>query len=211
MTSVALLFLFMSIFPDSLHVLYEEGDIEGLEALCEEPENLVTDLMCRYRLYPLTENEALLEDIPTSLDDGSATEFALLSGLWGYKTGNASAFQMPRFGMRSNRLMTRAKEKNPLNPLVLLINGQSLLYRPSFIGGDDRQALEQFELLRRVVPNNPEYGVSKIEADMWYWYTLEKLGKSEATSMREELLESDPPPTFRDFIENPPDLDEARS
>jgi hypothetical protein len=197
--------------PDSIHVLYENKDIEGLKALCDRTENRTEDLMCRYRLYPLTEDADYIADIPTTLDDASARELALLSGLWGYRVAEGSFFQAPRYGTRSNRLMRRAREMNPLEPYVLLINGQSLLYRPSVIGGDKEEAREQFALLCRVAPNNPEAGITNMEAQVWHWYALRLLEKDDANQVHKELLAANPPPLHREFLQDPPDIDEPRS
>jgi len=212
MLSIALaLTLAFTLVPDSIHVLYENKDVDGLKALCERTEDRMEDLMCRYRLYPLTEEAEYIADIPTSLDDASARELALLSGLWGYRVAESSFFRAPRYGTRSNRLMREAREKNALEPFVLLINGQSLLYRPSFIGGDKEQAREQFELLCRVVPNNPDAGITVMEAQVWHWYALRLLEKENADRVHEELLAANPPPLHRDFLEDPPNIEEPRS
>lgn len=194
---------FLSV-ADSAQTYYAEKDARSLEALLNRSEDRAEEYLCRYRLYPLTEDETLLEDLPTGLEDGSAPELALLAGLWGYRAARASSVRAVVFGRRSHRLLNKAREKNPLNPHVLLIEGQSLLFRPAIFGGDPERALERFRQLRGVLENNSDSGIARMEAELWIWYVLHKLGSSDAEPMREQLLAQDPPPLYREFLTSPP-------
>ena len=189
---------------DSTLVFYGEQDVHALQRLLKSSDDRALDLLCRYRLYPLTEDRAYLEDLPADLDDATARELALLSGLWGYRVLETSIFSAPKYGLRASRLLEAAKALDPEDPFVLLIDGQSLLFRPALFGGDPRAALDRFYQLREVLAQRPGAGISRLEAELWIWYALEKLDARQASALRNELLAQNPPPLFRSFLMDPP-------
>lgn len=189
---------------DSLEHYYSRQDIEALRSLCANPVSREEDLLCRYRLYPLTEDGALLADLPTRMDDGSAREQALLAGLWGYRASSGSIFNVIRCGRRASRLISHARELNPAEPFVLLIEGQSYLFRPGVFGGDSHRALELFRKLQIVTSDQDDDGLSSMEVDLWVWYALKRLGDPAARAVRQSIEAQNPPPLYRAFLADPP-------
>lgn len=204
MTTFLASLTFFASLADTTQALYAAGDVDTLRRVCATPESREEDFLCRYRLYPLTQDEQYLEDLPADVPGDNPRTLALLSGLWGYRTARAPFHLVPRYGMRAERLLKRARARAPQDPLVLLIGGQSLLFKPAIAGGDARQALERFRTLRRVVARNPEGAVSIFEADVWAWYALRKLDDPSAEAMRTRLLAADPPRMYRAFLLSPP-------
>lgn len=192
-------------FADSTQHYYATRDVANLAALCAQYSGQPVEWLCRYRLYPLTEDETYLEDLPTDADAfDSPQTLALISGLWGYRTAKASIFSVAKFGRRSNTFMERAKELDPNDPFVLLIEGQSLLFRPNIVGGDKKEALERFRTLQRILPTCSDRGISALEADLWVWYALKRLDDPSASQLKRELLDQQPPPLYAAFIADPP-------
>lgn len=190
---------------DSTAAFYAEGNVAALEAVLSQAQSREIDLLCRYRLYPLTKDDRYIRDLPTALrGEATARELALLAALWGYRLHNASVLQMPRWGTRSHRLLEAAKAIAPDDPFVLLIEGQSLLFRPAIFGGDAREAVARFRKLRAALDHVPPTGISAMEADLWVWFALQKLGDDEAKALREKLLATAPPPLYRQFLLSPP-------
>lgn len=198
-----LLFTMLLTFADSTQAYYGRMDAPGLQHLCATPANVEADLLCRYRLYPLTQDERYLANLPAALPDASARSLALLSGLWGYRAAQAPLPRLITYGTRATRLMEQAQALDPADPFVLLIAGQSLLFRPRLVGGDTRAALAYFERLARVLPRTPHVGIAQIEADLWVWYALHRLAATSADARRRELLARRPPPLYRRFLEDP--------
>lgn len=201
-----LLLLTLSLsFADSTQTYYAEKNAAALLEMCAHTTSRAEVLLCQYRLYPLTNDDQYIDDLPTELDDASAQELALLSGLWGYRAAQANIFQIIRLGGRSDHFLQEAKAVDPQEPFVLLIQGQSLLFRPRFAGGDKREALAAFEELLSIVSQRPDPGISPMEAKLWIWYTLEKLGEDEeAAALKQDLLASNPPTLYREFLADPP-------
>ena len=204
-----LLFLMMPRpFADLAQMYYAQKDEDALEALCAREADVRSAseaaLLCRYRLYPLTEDAAYLEDLPAELPSGSAQAQALLSGLWGFRAARAPLYKLMTYGRRAQRLIDAAHALDPDDPYVLLIEGQGLLFKPGFVGGDKAAALERFRRLRAVIERHPDVGISVMEVDLWTWYTLKKLGAEEAPALRETLLAQDPPRLYREFLLSPP-------
>lgn len=185
---------------DSANVLYGKKDVEGLKTMCAAPESREMSLLCAYRLYPLTEDEALLSDLPTALENASAREYALLAGLWGYRTASASIPNVIRFGRAAERAMREARSLDPADPFVLLIDGQSLLFKPRIAGGSRERALETFETLSEHLAVATDPDVELIEAQVWQWYARVRLNDRTAHEAREKLLASAPPPLYREFL-----------
>jgi hypothetical protein len=203
-TFVALTLAVAALSPaDSTQVYYAAKDTEGLVTLCAETASEELSLLCRYRLFPLTEDEGYLAALPAE-QDGTARELALLAGLWGYRAARGPIYLLPRNGGRSVRFLEAALEKDPEEPYALLVEGQSLIFRPGFAGGDRREALARFDRLREVLPRYPESGISPVEVDLWRWYALVKLGDPEAQSLWHDLNARDLPPLYREFLQDPP-------
>lgn len=189
---------------ESIQSFYASGDAASLDALFHRTTSRELNLLCRYRLYPLTEDAAYVADLPDELDDASARELALLSGLWGYRLHNASAWQTARLGLRSHKLLERAKALDANEPYVLLIEGQSLLFRPAIFGGDAHAALQRFRTLQSELASYQASGISTMEAALWEWFALDRLGAPQADAIRDRLLAEDPPPMYRRFLLAPP-------
>lgn len=189
---------------DSTQVYYATQNAEGLKKLLAASDDRTIQLLCRYRLYPLTEEERYLHDLPTELANPTARDLALLSGLWGYKVMTGSVLQIPKHGLRASALLDKAKKLDPDDPFVLLIEGQSLLFRPALFGGDKQAALLRFRRLQDVLKKASDDSISPMEADLWVWYTLNMLKADEAATLRSRLLASNPPPLYRAFLLDPP-------
>jgi hypothetical protein len=194
-------------FAQATQVAYAQQDAERLRDLLERASSRSDSLLVRYRLYPLTEDEAVLQGIPSSLSDGTPREYALLSGLWAYRAGEASFFSAVRYGRRSMNLLEDAKAKAPRAPFVLLVEGQSLLFRPSIAGRDPGAAAQRFARLAEVVDEDGTAGISQAEAQVWRCLALEEASQSEkATALRRRMQEQDLPPLYQQFLQSPPDV-----
>ncbi|PSQ73289.1 MAG: hypothetical protein BRD26_01100, partial [Bacteroidetes bacterium QH_1_64_81] len=79
-------------FAQATQTAYAQQNAEKLRALFDRASSQSDSLLVRYRLYPLTEDEAVLDDLPSSLQNGTPRDYALLSGLWAYRAGEASFF-----------------------------------------------------------------------------------------------------------------------
>jgi hypothetical protein len=191
-------------FADSTQAYYAHKDVAGLQRLCAAAPDAETRLLCRYRLYPLTQDPRYLDDLPADLPRATPRTLALLAGLWGYQAAQSGFPAVLRYGARFDHLIRQAHQKAPADPFVLLIEGQSLLFRPRFAGGDARKALTTFRRLQQAVAMQPAAGIPPMEADLWVWYTLSRLGDPQADGLRARLLAQGPPRLFREFLESPP-------
>ena len=193
---------------DSTQIHYAQKDARALRQLLRKADTRAERLLCRYRLYPLTEDERHLEDLPDDLGTkAAARELALLAGLWGYRAAEASVFDAMRAGRRSMHLLERAREKDADDPFVLLVAGQSLLFRPALAGGSDEAALHRFQRLRDVLDGRAtaNAAVSRIEAALWTWYALREADRAEqARTLHQQLAARDLPPLYREFLQHPP-------
>ncbi len=191
--------------PDTLASLYADNDRDGLaRRYAASPQSVSDDLLYRYRLYPLTDDARYLDGLPEEDACRTAQDLALLSALWGYRTALAPPWKLPFYGTRTDALLDRARALDPADPYVLLVGGQSLLFRPSLFGRDPEAALAAFEALREVVRASATPGLSPFEPEVWVWYALRALGRPGTDRMRERLLAEDPPPLFRQFLLDPP-------
>lgn len=194
-------------FAQATQTAYAQQEADRLRDLLERASSRSDSLLVRYRLYPLTEDETLLADIPSSLSDGSAREYALLSGLWAYRAGEASFLSTFQYGRRSTNLLQEAKERAATDPFVLLVEGQSLLFRPSIAGKDPDAAAQRFARLSEVLVDNGFVGISRTEAQVWRCLALKEAGRAdEAKSLREFLHTQDLPPLYHQFLSSPPDV-----
>lgn len=194
-----------SSFAQEVQYAYAHQEPEALRTLLAEADSRADSLLVRYRLYPLTEDASVLDGLPSDLSDGSAREWALLSGLWSYQAGEASVFRAVQYGRRSANLLEQAKAEDADDPYVLLIEGQSLLFRPAIAGRDVEAAANTFEQLAEQV--DAADGIPLMEAQVWRWLALKEAGRSEASrTLRQQLLEKDPAPLYRQFLEDPPEV-----
>lgn len=195
-------------FADSTQSFYAQQDAEGLRSLMAQAETRTDSLMARYRLYPLTEDSDVIDDIPQELGpNASARELALLSGLWAYRAGEANIFSAIRYGRRSVNRLEEAKARDPDEPYVLLVEGQSLLFRPDVAGKDVAGAAKLFRRLINELEDHPNVGISSTEAHSWLWLALrEAESAEEADQIRSELIARDPEPLYAQFLEDPPQV-----
>lgn len=200
MLSLLVALILPSAFADSVQALYARNDAAALKSLCADADRQAERLLCQYRLYPLTEDERYLDDLPTTLEDASATEIALLAGLWGYRASRGSMLQTIRSGRRASALLEHARDLDADDPYFLLIEGQSLLFRPALFGGDAEEALSYFRRLRTLLDAEPRPGISAVEVDVWIWFAMDKMEHAGADAFRRELLRSDPPPLYRAML-----------
>ncbi len=209
MIAHALLFLVTAMppFSEATQTAYAQQDVDRLQSLLERASSRADSLLVRYRLYPLTEDAATLKDLPSSLTDGTAREYALLSGLWAYRAGEASLFSVIQYGRRSANLLEKAKARTPDAPFVLLVEGQSLLFRPPIAGKDAKAAADRFERLADVVDEGGSTGITRTEAQVWRCVALNEAGRSDKAAALEALLQKrDLPPLYQQFLDDPPDV-----
>jgi hypothetical protein len=202
-----LLAVLPSSFAQDIQDAYAQQQADTLRALMPRADSRADSLLVRYRLYPLTEDDAVLEDLPESLPSGSARELALLSGLWAYRAGEASVFRVVQYGRRSSNLLEEAKAQDPDDPYVLLVESQSLLFRPAIAGRDAEAAVERLRRLAQQVRNVSGTGIAEVEAHTWRWLALREAGQGEeAHRLYNRLMERDLPPLYQEFLRNPPDV-----
>lgn len=186
---------------------YAHENVEVLRSMLETTESHRESMLIRYRLYPLTEDGSLVNDLPKVLQEDSARELALLSGLWSYRAGEASLLRAVSYGRRSAKLLEQAKEIDPDDPYVLLVEGQSLLFRPRIAGRDPSAAVDRFETLASKVQDSSNHGISRMEAQVWKWLALREAGRTDvASQLHKRLLGRAPPPLYHQFLRDPPDV-----
>jgi hypothetical protein len=192
-------------FAQEVQDAYAHQKPDRLRSLLSEADARADSFLVRYRLYPLTEDASILDDLPSELPDGSARELALLSGLWSYRAGEASFFRKVQYGRRSANLLEQAKAKDAEDPYVLLVRGQSLLFRPAIAGRDVQKAAACFEQLATMA--DAVEGIPAIEAKVWQWFALKQDGDVDAAArLRDRLMNRDPAPLYRQFLEDPPEI-----
>lgn len=207
MAFVCILTLATCPFVQATQHAYARQDPDVLRSLFERADSRSDSLLIRYRLYPLTEETALLENIPESMSEATAREYALLSGLWAYRAGEASVLSAIRYGRRSAHLLERAEQQDAHAPFVLLVGGQSLLFRPSLVGGDAVLAVERFVHLDRILNAENTSGISRTEAQVWRWLALREADRPrDAEALRRELQKRDLAPLYKQFLNDPPDV-----
>jgi hypothetical protein len=189
---------------DSLAHYYGYRQPAAIQRLLQHAGTREERLLCRYRLYPLTRDASLVADIPPASEARTAREAALISAMWAFRIHASPPWTLPTFGRRSQGALDRARLLDPDDPYVLLVGGQSLLYKPAMFGGDPAAALGRFERLREVLARRPAAGIHPMEAEVWTWMALRRLRRPEAASLRRRLLADSPPPLFRQFLLDPP-------
>ena len=192
-------------FAQEVQHAYAHQEPDTLRTLLAQANSRTDSLLVRYRLYPLTEDASLLNNLPADLSDASAREYALLSGLWSYKAGEASVFNVVQYGRRSANILERAKSMDPDDPYVLLVEGQSLLFRPAIAGRDVEAAAQRFD--RLATHSESAAGITEMEAQVWQWLALQEAGQTKrATELHQQLLAQNPPSLYRQFLEDPPEV-----
>jgi len=209
--SLLLALMLMSPFADATQEAYASQDVATLRSLLDRADTREESLLARYRLYPLTEDENVIDDIPSDVDDvenASARELALLSGLWAYRAGEAGFFfNAIRYGRRSVNFLEAAKAKDDTDPYVLLVEGQSYLFRPDVAGKDVDRAATLFRTLVDELLDDTSIGISPVEAKSWLWLALRECGRAdEAQSLHQEVLSGDVAPLYRQFLNDPPSV-----
>ncbi len=194
-------------FAQRVQTAYAQQNPDSLRALLAQADSRTDSLLVRYRLYPLTENAELLSDLPRRLEDGSAREWALLSGLWSYRAGEASILSAVSHGRHSADLLETAQSHNPDDPYVLLVGGQSLLFRPAIAGKDADEAAERFARLAHQAEQGAADGITVVEARTWEWLARREAGQTDrAQALHGRLRETALPPLYQQFLDDPPDV-----
>jgi len=199
-------------FAESLQEAYAAQSADTVRQLLDEASTPTQEWMARYRLYPLTEDESALGDPPSDpkdLSDSSPTKLALLSGIWAYKAGETNMFNAIRYGRRSVDFLEEARKSDANNPYVLLVGGQSFLFRPSIAGKDVPKAIDRFEQLVGILREDPDTapGISLTEAQTWLWLALREDGQSgRADAMHQEVIAASPAPLYQQFLNDPPEV-----
>lgn len=194
-------------FAQRVQKAYARQEPDTLRALLARADSQGDSLLARYRLYPLTEDASLLDEIPRRLDDAPAREWALLSGLWSYRAGEASLFGAVDYGRHSAKLLETARDRDADDPYVLLVGGQSLLFRPAIAGRDAEAAADHFARLARLAEDGAAEGISVAEARTWEWLACREAGRDDrAHALHETLLGDELPPLYRQFLKDPPSV-----
>ena len=189
---------------DSLTHYYVRNNVAGVRGLRRQARSREERLLVTYRLFPLTMDRGVIANIPSDAGVTSARELALIAAHWAYRAANGPKINLPTHGRRSERILNRAKEANANDPYVLLVEGQSLLYKPGIFGGDAAEAKAVFQRLKRALGSRGVTGLHPFEADVWIWMCERKLNPSGANAMKRRLLARRPPPMFRQFLLDPP-------
>jgi hypothetical protein len=198
------LLLLGTCFGELAHDAYASGDPDAVRSLVEVAQSREDTLLLRYRLYSLTQSRGLIIDLPKQLDSATVRELALLSALWGFRTQDVNLLQLAVVGRRTMKLLNRALSTDPEDPLVTLIDAQSLLFRPGIAGGSKERGLQRMEQLRTRLAGAPSCGVTALEAEVWYWYALRKNDDPRAAEVFESLHAHPLPELYRSFLDDPP-------
>lgn len=192
---------------DSTDHYYLRNDVEALQSWCATVQTRAVArdrFHCLYRLFPLTRDEDLIRDIPSSLDSDDARAYAFLSGLWGYRASTAGVVNAIRYGMRAQKLLDRALEMDPDDPFVILVDGNSLLFKPHVAGGDRRLAALRFADLAERMRATPDPEILPEEAFTWEWVALARDDDPRAPHARDILLQQDIPSLLRLMLNGDP-------
>lgn len=191
-------------FGQAAHDAYATGNPAALRELVALAQTREDTLVLRYRLYALTQSRGLIMDLPEDEEQASPRELALLSALWAYRTQDARLLQLAVIGRRTMKYLNRALDADPDDPLVMLIDAQSLLFRPGIAGGSKERGLNRLTALRERVARNASCTVSPLEAEVWYWYALHKNEDPRATEVFDRLMVGPLPDLYRSFLQAPP-------
>jgi stage V sporulation protein SpoVS len=191
-------------FGDQVQVAYNNRNAREVRRLMNAATNQSDKFLAIYRLYPLTEDGTILANLPADPNRENAKDKALLSALWSYKINEDRSLMMT-LGTRIIRLLNSSERLNAQNPFVLLIVGQSLLYKPAVFGGSAARALQKFQALKRQIQAEAICGLSIWDADVWIWYAMHKKRDRGAEAFKQELYRNNPPVIYREFLNNPPE------
>jgi hypothetical protein len=189
---------------DSLAHFYATQQPQAIARLLAGVSSREDQLLCRYRLYPLTRERSLVSDIPPASEARTAREAALIAAMWAFRIHSSPPWTLPTYGRRVQAALDRARSLDSSDPYYLLVDGQSLLYRPAVFGGDAARALERFRRLRAMLTAQPAAGIHPMEAEVWIWMAMRRLRDPDAETFRRRLLAGRPPPLFRQFLVDPP-------
>ena len=184
----------------TVHEAYASKDTAALRRLAATAPSREDSLLVRYRLYALTRERLLLARIPEDIVDGTPRELALLSALWAWRIPGSTPWNAMRLGRRSGGLLNRALAAAPADPLVRLIDSQSLIFRPGIAGGDVHMAIARLRALRTDVAD-AECGIGPVEVEYWLWYAQAKAGDPAAPAARARLLALRPPPLYVEMLD----------
>ena len=143
-------------------------------------------------------------EIPENEQEASPRELALFSALWAYRTQDARLLQLAVIGRRTMKYLNRALDADPDDPLVMLIDAQSLLFRPGIAGGSKERGLHRLTALRERLAHDVSCSVSPLEAEVWYWYALHKNEDPRETEVFDRLMAGPLPDLYRSFLQAPP-------
>ncbi len=189
-------------YAGGIQTAFANDDADSVRRLLAGAPTRADSLLARYRLIALTEDVTVAEDIPNKLEgDAGARELAWLSALWGFRAQEAGLFNKPKYGGRSIRLLEQAERLAPDDPWVLLVAGQSFLYRPGILGGGVEPAMERFEKAWTLLEATSECGLPALEARMWIWMCLRKDDPVSADRLRSELRAEELPTRYRLWLD----------
>ncbi len=197
-----LLLLVWQCYAGTIEIAFHNDDYQEVQRLYQDAGSRSDSLLALYRLTSLDPDLSLLERLPDDLDRmASARELAWLSALWGFRAQHAGLLKKPKYGAASIRLIEKAERLKPDDPWVMLVGGQSRLYRPGILGGSPETARERFDSALTILQHRPLCGLSALEAKIWIWMALERANDAQADALRAELLALDLPPRFRSWLE----------
>jgi tetratricopeptide (TPR) repeat protein len=132
----------------------------------------------------------------TNLDDDFADAWALLGSTYGMKA--AGFFSGMKYGPKSDKAMSKAKDAEPQNPRVHMLNSIGKLYKPSMFGGSTEGAIEGFgkaaSLYEKYRPKNklmPDWGHAEVYAWLGQGYEQNEQ-PNEARQAYKQALEINP-------------------
>lgn len=200
MITLVLAFFFQGVVADSTEIHYARKDVAALRSWCDTVRGPDDRLQCSYRLYPLTRDESLLEDLETDLEQPSARGLALLAGLWGFRATTSGRIGAMRNGIRSQRLLDRARTRDPDDVFVRLVSAHSMIFKPRFVGGDPMEAARLFAALAADLERSPTPAIHPAEAWTWQWYALALEKDPGAGPLRTTLMGRNLPLLFREIL-----------
>ena len=204
MITLVLAFVFQGLVADSTEIHYARKDVKALSSWCDAVRAPDDRLKCSYRLYPLTRDESLLENLVTDLERPSARGLALLAGLWGFRATTSGRIGAMRNGIRSQRLLDRARTLDPDDVFVRLVTAHSMIFKPRFVGGDPLEAARLFAALAADLERSPTPSIHPAEAWTWQWYALALEKDPGAGTLRTTLLSRKLPRLFREILAGDP-------
>ena len=187
-------------FAQQVQTLYEAKQVPALRALAAEAATAGDSLVLRYRLYALDRDPRHLRQLPDPTPSSPGRDLALLSALWAWRIPGSAPWNVVRYGRRAGELLDRALAAAPGDPLVRLVEAQSLLFRPGIAGGDVRLAARKLSALRQDLADDA-CGTGRAEIDYWLWFALRKMNDPSAGTMRSAMeRDSTVPVLYREML-----------